>query len=154
MLKTPDNTQLNLLSFQQISGPQMYAMLKLRSEVFVVEQHCIYQDMDDLDQQAMHLIVTDSAGSIDAYARILPPGTAYTEAAIGRILTSEAWRGQGYGRWFIQQAVHCTQQLYVDQHIRIGAQQHLQSLYQACGFVTVGEPYDEDGIMHVQMLLE
>lgn len=153
MLKTPDNIQLSLLSFQQMSGPQMYAMLQLRSEVFVVEQQCIYQDIDGLDQSAMHLQVNDVAETIVAYARILPPGTVYAEAAIGRVLTSEAWRGQGYGRWFIQQAVYCTQQLYGEQPIRIGAQQHLQALYQACGFVTVGVPYDEDGIMHVQMLL-
>ncbi len=154
MLTTPDNVRLKLYRFTELSVTQLYALLQLRSAVFVLEQQCIYQDMDDLDQQAVHLLVSDGADQLCAYARILPPGTVYAEAAIGRILTAEAFRNKGYGRWLITQSVNCTNSLYPHASIRIGAQAHLQSLYRACGFNTVGQPYDEDGIEHVEMLLE
>lgn len=154
MPKTPDNVRLRLLPFAQLTSECLYRMLQLRSAVFVVEQQCIYQDIDGLDRQAQHLLVDDAEGRLCAYARILPPATVYPEAAIGRILTAECWRGSGYGRWLIQQSVQCARQLYPDSDIRIGAQAHLQGLYHDCGFKTVGEPYDEDGILHVQMLLD
>ncbi len=154
MYKTPDDIQLRLVSFEQLPSQQLYALLQLRSAVFVLEQQCIYQDLDGLDQAAMHLMVSDATPALVAYARILPPAVVFPEAAIGRVLTSEQWRGKGYGRWLIDQSIKCTQQLYPGTDIRIGAQAHLQSLYQACGFTAVGNPYDEDGILHVEMLLQ
>lgn len=154
MSKTPDSVRLSLLLFAQLEGERLYRVLQLRSAVFVVEQQCIYQDIDGLDRQAQHLLVEDAEGGLCAYARILPPGVVYVETAIGRILTAACWRGSGYGRWLIRQSVHCARQLYPDSPIRIGAQAHLQGLYHDCGFKTVGEPYDEDGILHIQMLLE
>lgn len=153
MNKIPVDVRLELLSFEALSIQQLYELLRLRSEVFVLEQQCLYQDMDGLDQQAKHLMVTDDQQRLCAYARILPPGIAFAEPAIGRILTASCWRGQGYGQWFIKQAVACTQQLYSKKRIRIGAQAYLQRFYTACGFEVVGEPYDEDGILHIEMLL-
>ncbi len=152
MHKTPENIRLMLVPFQQLSTAQLYALLKLRCEVFVVEQECIYQDIDGLDEVAMHLLVADVSAQLLAYARILPPSTAFQEAAIGRIVTHRSWRGKGYGRWLISQSVESARQLYPEKGIRIGAQAHLQDFYQDCGFETVGEPYDEDGILHVEML--
>lgn len=144
--------QWRFVSFSEFSAPELYDVLKLRSEVFVVEQACAFQDMDGADQPSMHLLGKSSAGQLQAYARCLPPGLKFKEASIGRVLTSEALRGQGAGHVLMQQAIAQLHQHWGPQAIRIGAQSRLQGFYQQLGFVPLGEPYIEDGIPHIEML--
>lgn len=143
----------NLYSFDQLTAPQLYALLQARSEVFVLEQQCPYQDLDGKDQQALHLCCWSAQDQLLAYARLLPAGLSFDEPSIGRVLTSQAGRGQGLARELMQRAIsHCRQQ-YGQQALRIGAQTYLRNFYGSLGFVAASDAYDEDGIEHVQMLL-
>jgi ElaA protein len=139
------------LAFGALSTTQLYALLQLRSSVFVVEQNCVFQDMDGLDVQAMHLLgVRESA--LVAYVRCFPAGVVFPEASIGRVVTLPAARGGGLGHALMAQAIVSLQQQWGAQPIRIGAQAHLQAFYEQHGFADVGKPYMEDGIPHIEML--
>ncbi len=141
----------SLKKFSEFSPAELYELMQARVAVFIVEQQCLYQDLDGLDPQSQHLLMRDASGVLLAYARIVPPGLAYEEIAIGRVITTQAGRGQGLGSQLMQAAIaECEAQ--GAHRIRIGAQAHLQKFYQSCGFTTVSEPYDEDGIAHVEML--
>ena len=143
------------LSFDALSREQLYALLRLRSEVFVVEQNCVFLDMDGLDDNAMHLLgtrVMDGAAQLVAYVRCFPKGVSFTEASIGRVVTKPSARGGGLGHLLIAEAIRALQQHWGPQAIRIGAQAHLKNFYQQHGFVDMGLPYDEDGIAHLEML--
>jgi ElaA protein len=143
--------------FADIGGREMYAMLALRSRVFVVEQQCVYLDPDGLDVEAHHLLgwSDGDAGvrSLLCATRILPPGAAYAEPSIGRVVTAPAVRGGGMGRRLMGVALEQCAHLYPGQSVRIGAQRYLESFYASLGFETVSPPYVEDGIPHVTMLL-
>ena len=130
-------------------------MLALRSEVFVVEQKCVYLDPDGLDVAAHHLFgwSVHEPETLMCGLRILAPGVAYAEPSIGRVVTSPRSRGSGVGRVLMERALMESLRLYPGQGIRIAAQQYLERFYAGLGFVTVSEPYDEDGILHVKMLL-
>jgi ElaA protein len=142
------------LSFAQLDAARLYALLQLRSAVFVVEQACVFQDMDGLDAQAIHLLgVANSQtnshgfeGQLLAYARCFPAGVAYPEASIASV------RGTGAGHALMTQALAQMQAQWGVQPVRIGAQAHLQGFYAQYGFVATGDCYLEDGIAHVQML--
>lgn len=140
------------LPFASLSLPELYAVLQLRSAVFVVEQTCVFQDMDGLDPACHHLLGQDTSGHLLAYARLVPVGVAFAEASVGRVITAPAARGTAMGHRLMAQA--CTQvaQLWGEQPIRIGAQAHLQGFYGQHGFVTNSAEYMEDGIAHVEML--
>jgi ElaA protein len=139
-------------AFDELTAAELYAILRLRSEVFVVEQNCVFLDMDDKDQYCHHLI--GRRGDVLAgYSRIVPAGISYVESSIGRIVTSPVLRGHGIGRELIPQGVHTLYTLYGKQPIRIGAQYYLLKFYESFGFVQKGEIYLEDGIEHVQMLM-
>jgi ElaA protein len=143
------------LSFDALSREQLYALLRLRSEVFVVEQNCVFLDIDGLDENAMHLLgtrVMDGAAQLVAYVRCFPEGVSFTEASIGRVVTKPSARGGGLGHLLIAEAIRALQQHWGPQAIRIGAQAHLKNFYQQHGFVDMGLPYDEDGIAHLEML--
>ena len=141
------------LAFDELSREQLYALLRLRQEVFVVEQTCWYLDADGRDQAALHLLGTDSEGRLGAYARLLPCGISYPEyASIGRVLTAGFVRGRGCGRGLMNAAVRALHGAWGEQPIKISAQAHLQEFYGSIGFVGVGEVYDEDGIPHRAML--
>ena len=143
------------LSFDALNVQQLYAVLQLRSEVFVVEQNCLFQDMDGLDSQAMHLLGWQGDGkeaTLVAYARCFPAGVTFAEASIGRVVTCRATRGQGIGDWLILTALDLVQQLWGPQPVRIGAQAHLKHFYARHGFADVGLPYVEDGIDHLEMV--
>lgn len=142
-----------LYSFDQLTTAQLYALLQARSDVFVLEQQCLYQDLDGKDLPALHLCCWSGRDAVLAYARLLPPGLAYAEPAIGRVLTSQAGRGKGLARELMQRAIAACHQQFGQQAIRIGAQMYLQDFYQSLGFVAASDSYDEDGIAHVQMLL-
>jgi len=129
-------------------------MLVLRSRVFVVEQQCVYLDPDGLDSGAHHLFgwLDDTCAELVCGVRILAPGVVYAEASIGRVVTAPEHRGAGAGRVLMEQAIaECTRR-YPGAGIRIGAQRYLERFYASFKFVTVSEPYDEDGIEHVTML--
>lgn len=142
----------NLKPFADLTPTELYALLRLRSEVFVVEQNCVFLDMDDKDQESLHLLGWRADGLLAAYTRLVPPGLIYKEASIGRVVTSPAARGGGLGRLLMEESIRRCAEAFGPGPIRIGAQQYLEGFYQSLGFVTVSEPYLEDGIPHVYML--
>jgi ElaA protein len=137
-------------AFDTLSLTELYAVLQLRSEVFVVEQSCVFQDMDGADTAAMHLLGT-SSGQLVAYARCFAAGVKFKEASIGRIITRGELRGSGAGHLLVRQAIDSLTQQWGPQAIRIGAQAQLENFYRQHGFETTGEPYIEDGIPHIEM---
>ncbi len=147
------NIQWQSLTFSQLSTTQLYQLLQLRVEVFVVEQTCYYQDLDGKDTHAetQHVMgVRD--GELIAYARILAPDVSYpSQVSIGRVIVAKSARGIKLGDGLIEQCLVCCQNNWPSIGIKISAQQHLQSYYQKHGFVTVSAMYLEDDIPHVAM---
>lgn len=144
--------------FEELGVSGLYALMNLRQKVFVVEQNCPYQDADGFDDQAHHQMAwrqmpSQSGEVLVACARIFPPGVRYKEASIGRVVTAKEVRGTGLGRELMTRTLTKCKALYPKAGLRISAQAHLQKFYGSLGFVTVGEPYDEDGIAHVSMIL-
>lgn len=127
-------------------------LLRERVAVFIVEQACPYQELDGLDDRAIHLWAESSDGRVLAYARILPPGASFHEPSIGRVLTTAAGRGLGLGRELMRRALDECAKRYPGTGIRISAQQYLLRFYTSLGFATVRGPYLEDGIPHLEML--
>lgn len=171
------------LPFDALLPTSLYALLRLRSEVFVVEQACVFQDLDGLDAACLHVLGeavhipsagpgasvspgregamagrADAAGRcangarLLASARLVPPGLAFAEASIGRVVTAPQARAQGLGHALMRESLRLLTQLWGPQPVRIGAQAHLQGFYRRHGFVTDSAPYDEDGIAHVEMI--
>ena len=141
--------------FADLTVAQLYEMLALRQQVFVLEQACLYPDIDGLDPDAHHLLgwrTVDGRRQLAASLRCLAPGAKYAEMSLGRVVTSPAARGTGLGRELVAQGIACAEGLHPGHAIRIGAQAYLEPFYASFGFVTVSEPYDEDGILHVDML--
>lgn len=138
-------------AFDALSLRELYALLQLRSEVFVVEQACIFQDLDGSDEQAMHLIGYRD-GRMRAYARCFGPGVKYEEASIGRVITHDALRGSGAGHQLMRQALAGLAATWGEQAVRIGAQARLEHFYNRHGFQRTGDAYMEDGIQHIHML--
>ena len=137
--------------FNELTPHQLYAILHLRNEVFVVEQNCVFQDADHKDQEAFHFmgwIDNDLAG----YTRLLKPGIAYEQMSIGRVVTSPAYRRTGIGRQLMDASIKKCYELFGKGDIMIGAQLYLQKFYGSFGFEQVGEGYLEDGIPHIHML--
>ncbi len=151
----PISVSFAITPFEQLSLSELYAILRLRQEVFIVEQHCPYLDADGLDEDSWHVMGKDQYGSLLAYARILPRGVSYADyPSIGRIITSKHIRGTGIGRKLVSVSIDFLYELFGVQSIKIGAQCYLDAFYRSFGFVPIGEPYLEDGIWHVGMLLE
>jgi ElaA protein len=136
----------------ELSSEQVYAVLEARVAIFVVEQNCAYQDLDGLDAAAGHLIAW-SGKEVAGYLRVLGPGTRFDNPSIGRIITTKPFRGSGLGREVVAKGLEHTRMRYPGQPVRISAQQYLEKFYRDFGFVTVSEPYLEDGIPHVEMVL-
>ncbi len=140
-------------TFAELSPAELYALLRLRSEVFVVEQTCVYQDLDGKDEGSWHLWATrEGQAEPLAYVRILPPGLGYEQAAIGRVVTSHRARREGLGKQVMKEGTKVAERLFGAVPIKIGAQLYLQRFYEELGFVREGEVYDEDGIPHIHML--
>lgn len=149
------NPEINwvLKPFHELTGSELYAILQLRNEVFVVEQDCVYQDADGKDPESLHFCGWD-ADKLAAYTRILPPETSYPEASIGRVVTSPAYRGTGLGKIIMQKSIENCIRLFGPGPIRIGAQLYLRIFYQSLGFRQSSEEYLEDGIPHIEMILD
>ena len=146
-----EHIEWTLVAFNDLSAAVLHDLLQLRSEVFVVEQQCIFQDIDGADPLALHLMGYQG-GQLLAYARCFPAGVKFTEASIGRIATRRQSRGGGLGHALVKQAVSSVCTRWGAQAIRIGAQAHLARFYSAHGFSEVGISYVEDGIDHLEML--
>ena len=138
-------------AFAELTPREVHDLLQARAAAFVVEQACVFQDMDGLDPECWHLLGT-RAGALVAYCRLLPPGTKYAEPSIGRVVTTGAVRGTGFGRQLMREALDRAQSLWPGRAIRIGAQRYLESFYAEFGFRPASEPYLEDGIAHIEML--
>lgn len=141
-----------LSSFADLGVDALYDLLQLRSLVFVVEQTCVFLDLDAKDKSALHLLGWAEDGRVVAYARLIPPGAIYEEPSIGRVVTHPDVRKTGAGRQLMTEAIRHTTQRFGDRPIRIGAQRYLERFYGSFGFAPIGEPYDEDGIEHIQMV--
>ncbi|MBS1759032.1 MAG: GNAT family N-acetyltransferase [Bacteroidetes bacterium] len=140
-----------LKKFEALSVDELYAILQLRNEVFAIEQNCVYPDMDNKDQAAYHLMCF-SNNKLIAYSRIIPPGIAFKEASIGRVVTSPQTRRAGIGKLLMQKSIESIYNKLGKQSIRIGAQYYLIKFYTQLGFTTQGEIYLEDGIEHIEMV--
>ena len=137
--------------FADLSPVELYAILQLRNQVFVVEQNCVFQDADNKDQISYHLMAWHD-NTLIAYARLLNVDIAFKEVSIGRVISNPDYRGTGIGKLLMQQAINQCYQLFGVQNIRIGAQLYLKKFYEDFGFVQCSEVYDEDGIDHIEML--
>ncbi len=140
-------------SFEQLSPVELFDYLKLRQAVFIVEQTCAYPDIDDTDKLAHHLLGY-KGGLLVACARLIPANVTYEHPSIGRIATHAQARGSGLGRQLMTHCVSTMHDLYPGQTIKIGAQQYLENFYQSFGFETTSDVYLEDGIPHIDMVLE
>lgn len=143
--------EIKIREFEQLSNSEIYEILKLRSEVFVVEQNCVYLDIDGKDDKALH-ILGYADGILVAYARCFDPGVYFEEAAIGRILVRENYRKLGYGHQITKAAIKVMREKLKADKIKLSAQTYLVTFYETHGFKTVGERYLEDGIPHIAMV--
>ncbi len=137
--------------FSLLTAEELYKILQMRSDVFVVEQNCIYRDADDKDQYSYHLCGWVKH-ELAAYARIIPPEKSFSEASIGRVLTHINHRRMGSGKTLMEKAIELTLQQFDVTSIRIGAQLYLKSFYSDLGFEQTSEVYLEDDIEHIEML--
>ena len=148
--------QWRCLPFHALSADTLYRLLRLRSEVFVVEQECVFLDMDGLDALCLHVlgerVDPDGTVHLQASTRLVPPGLAFAEASIGRVVTAPVARGGGIGHALMAESLRLLEQVWGPQPVRIGAQAHLEAFYQRHGFVSDNKPYLEDGIPHIEML--
>lgn len=140
-----------LKTFEELTPYQLYAILQLRSEVFVVEQNCVFLDADDKDQNSYHLMGFEN-NKLVAYTRLVPPGKIYEEASIGRVVTSPSVRRSGAGKELMKQSIAAVYNLFGVQPIKIGAQLYLKQFYTLFGFEQVSDVYLEDGIEHIYMI--
>jgi ElaA protein len=136
--------------FDELTLDELYNMLQLRNEVFIVEQNCVYKDLDGKDQSAWHLMAVED-DKLVAYTRILPPGVSYDNPAIGRVLTSSSKRRSGLGRELMKRSIEACEKIFGKTFITLSAQVYLRSFYESFHFIAVGEEYLDDGIPHIEM---
>jgi ElaA protein len=141
--------------FNQLSLDDLYAVVRLREAVFIIEQNCPYPDADGRDPRAWHLLGWKKYGGdrkLVAYARVFEPGIRYEEASVGRVVTAPEVRGTGLGKMLMAEALRRIESLVPDQPVKIAAQRRLENFYLGFGFRTISAPYEEDGIIHVDMI--
>jgi ElaA protein len=137
--------------FDELGAREVHDILQARAAVFVVEQNCVFQDMDGADLGSWHLFAREGP-AIAAYCRVLPPGLKFAEPSIGRVITAAPVRGTGRGRELMREALRRCNALWPGRAVRIGAQLHLEKFYGSLGFARDSAPYDEDGIPHIEMV--
>jgi len=135
-------------AFQELTVDELYELLRIRSEVFVVEQNCVYQDLDNDDQKSIHLWQT-VAGKVVALARVCPAGTHMQEVSIGRVITTE--RGKGYGKQVMLHAIEAAKEHFDAKQIEIEAQEYAKGFYESVGFRQSSDTFMLDGIPHIRM---
>jgi ElaA protein len=138
--------------WHQLSTEELYEILALRTEVFIIEQNCPYQDTDGKDKKSQHVFAQDEKGKVHACARLVKAGVSYTEPSIGRVATSAAVRRTGAGKELMQRCMEHYRNQLSNPTIRISAQSYLKKFYSEFGFVQVSEEYLEDDIPHIEML--
>jgi len=144
--------EIHFLPFSSLSTAQLYDILALRQRVFIVEQHCFYQDADGRDEASLHALLMDG-DMLAGYARILPPGLSYETASIGRIVLEEKYRGQGLGEKLVRACIEKCLELHKSD-ITITAQMVSQKFYEKLGFLAYGEIFDEAGLDHQKMCIK
>ncbi len=145
-----DQAEFYCKPFSALTALELYNILQLRSAVFVVEQNCIYQDVDGFDLAAHHVYAL-VAGQVVAYARLIAPGTKYPEASLGRVVSHGSVRGTGLGKQLMTAALRYCDELWPAAGVTISAQAYLEKFYQELGFDTLSTPYLEDDIPHIKM---
>lgn len=145
--------RIDVKKFQEFTIDELYDTLQLRSEVFVVEQDCVYQDIDGKDRKALHVIGTKD-GKVVAYTRIFDAGDYFEKASIGRVVVSSTARAFGYGHDIMKASIAAIEQYYHTTSIKISAQMYLKKFYESHAFSQIGEEYLEDGIPHIAMVRE
>jgi ElaA protein len=145
--------EIKFKAFKDLSTNELYALLQLRSEVFVLEQNCIYQDIDSKDQRAIHLLgfIGDT---LVGYLRIFKKGEYFDQVSIGRVIVKEGYRSQGYGHILLKKALDFIVNEWEEDQVKVSAQTYLKSFYESHGFRQKGEEYLEDDIPHIAMYLE
>ena len=142
---------IKVKKFNELTIQELYSLLKLRSEIFVVEQDCVYQDLDGKDAKALHVIGINN-NEVVAYTRIFKPGDYFDIASIGRVAVHKDYRKYGYGKEIMQASINAVNEKFKEQQIKISAQTYLNKFYTELGFKAIGEGYLEDGIPHIQMV--
>jgi ElaA protein len=142
---------ISVKTFNQLTLDELYYLLQLRSEVFVVEQDCVYQDIDGKDKKALH-VIGKIDNTITAYTRIFKPGDYFKEASIGRVVVSKKSRHFNYGHQLMISSIEAVELSFNTTEIKLSAQKHLEKFYNNLGFKTIGESYLEDGIPHIAMI--
>ena len=143
--------QIEIKKFNELTVRELYDLLQLRSEVFVVEQDCVYQDLDGKDEKAIHVIGKKN-NIVVAYTRIFGPGDYFNEASIGRVVVKKKERELGYGKVIMRASIKAVEEQLNTTKIRLSAQTYLLKFYNSLGFTTEGEGYLEDGIPHISMI--
>ena len=145
--------KIKVFKYQDLGPDRLYEILKLRSEVFVVEQKCAYQDLDNKDEKALHLIGKEK-NKIIAYTRIFKKGDFFANSSIGRVLVKKEYRNKDYGRKIMRSSIEELQKDPKEQKIELSAQKYLLKFYLELGFEKVGKEYLEDNIPHIKMILK
>lgn len=145
-------TKWTCKKFEELSNEELYKIIQLRLSVFVVEQNCPYQDCDDKDQESWHMMGWHN-NQLMAYSRLIPPGIAYEDPSIGRVVTSKSVRGTRMGKELMVRSVEHAHHLFGKVPITIGAQLYLTRFYESVGFTIISDVYLEDGIEHIKMRL-
>lgn len=143
--------KITIKTFSELTTQELYGILKLRSEVFVVEQDCVYQDVDDKDQKALHLMLI-LVDEIVGYTRIFAAGDYFEKASIGRVVVQEKHRDKEYGHLLMKESITVIKNQLNTSEIVVSAQTYLQKFYESHGFLKVGATYLEDGIPHIKMI--
>ena len=145
------NPRWRWYGWDELRPDVLYAFLRLRSAIFVVEQDCVFPEMDGRDPRCEHLCGWHG-DELVAYLRLVPPAVRTPEVSLGRVVVAQAARGTGLGRAVMLEGLARCAQRYPGQPVKVSAQQHLEAFYASLGFSRVGAPYDEDGILHVDMI--
>lgn len=143
----------HLKKFSELTTLELYKILKLRIDTFVVEQNCNYEELDNKDLECYHLFLENDEGNVIAYSRLLPPKLKYEEVSIGRVVVDFNFRGENLGISLLEKAVSTCFSLW-DSDIKISAQAYLKSFYEKFRFKQISDEYDDAGIMHIDMLLK
>lgn len=143
--------EYSIKTYKELTTVELYSLLQLRSEVFVVEQNCVYQDIDGKDQKALH-VLGYKEGKLIAYTRLFKPGDYFEKASIGRVVVKEIERHHKYGNQIMQVSIQALKEHFNETEVKISAQCYLKKFYNNLGFKEFGEEYLEDGIPHIAML--